>query len=539
VLVILDGVGLYRGRADGYDGNAVDIAATPNLDRLLASAPVRLQLKAHGPAVGLPSDSDMGNSEVGHNAIGAGRVFAQGAKLVNTALESGRLFSDAAWQELVERVTSNGSTFHLIGLLSDGNVHSHIDQLEALLRRLAEEQVPAVRVHPLADGRDVEPRSFHRYLKRLEDVLSELREAGVDAAVASGGGRMKITMDRYNASWEMVRRGWETHVLGRGRTFSSALEAVRTLRDENPGVVDQDLPPFVIADASGTPVGPITDGDSVVFFNFRGDRAIEISRAFTETGFERFDRERVPDVAYAGMMEYDGDLHIPPKFLVEPPAISRTVSEYLAHSGIRQVACAETQKYGHVTYFWNGNNSEKFIPELEDWIEIPSDDIPFEQRPEMKAREVCGAVEDVIRTAHHGFIRVNFANGDMVGHTGVLDAAVTAMEVVDECLGRLEAAVDEVGGTLIVTADHGNSDMMYDVDSNDNVKLDDNGQPSVRTSHTLNPVPWLLTGAESARYEVNTSIDAPGLANIAASILLLLGFEAPDDYEPALVVRRR
>ncbi len=539
VLVILDGVGLYRGRAEGYGGNAVDIANTPNLDRLLASASVRMQLKAHGPAVGLPSESDMGNSEVGHNAIGAGRVFAQGAKLVNSAIESGRLFSGDAWRELVDRVTRNGSTFHLIGLLSDGNVHSHIDQLEALLRRLAFEKVPAVRVHPLADGRDVEPRSFHRYLERLESILAELRDAGVDAAIASGGGRMQITMDRYNADWEMVRRGWETHVLGRGRTFTNALEAVTTLREENPGVVDQDLPPFVLADSDGAPMGPIRDGDAVVFFNFRGDRAIEISRAFTEPDLERFDRERVPDVGYAGMMEYDGDLHIPPTFLVEPPAISRTVSEYLARNGIRQLACAETQKYGHVTYFWNGNNSGKFDPELEDWIEIPSDNIPFEQRPEMKAREVCGAVEDVIRTGNHRFIRVNFANGDMVGHTGVLEAAVTAVEVVDECLGRIEAAIDEVGGTLIVTADHGNSDMMYDVDRDGNIKLDENGEPSVRTSHTLNPVPWLLTGVDADRFQVNTSIDAPGLANIAASILLLLGLSAPEDYEPALIVPRR
>ena len=535
LLVIMDGVGLYRGRSDGYDGNAVDIASTPNLDRLLATAPVRLQLKAHGPAVGLPSESDMGNSEVGHNAIGSGRVFAQGAKLVNTAIESGRIFAGSAWRELVERVRSNGSTFHLIGLLSDGNVHSHIDQLAAMLRRLAEDGVSTVRVHPLADGRDVEPQSFHRYVEQLEAILAELREGGVDAAIASGGGRMQITMDRYNANWEMVRRGWETHVLGRGRMFHSAIEALQTLREERPGVVDQDLPPFVIADDSGRAIGPIEDGDAVVFFNFRGDRAIEISRAFTEADFNEFDRERVPDVAYAGMMEYDGDLHIPPSYLVEPPAISRTISEYLAHNGVHQFACAETQKYGHVTYFWNGNNSGKFVPELEDWVEIRSDDVPFETAPEMKAREVCAAVEDTVRSGRHRFVRVNFANGDMVGHTGVLDAAVTAMEVVDECLGRLEAAVAEVGGTMIVTADHGNSDMMYDVGRDGAIKLDESGQPMAKTSHTLNPVPWLLLGSGADRFEANRAIDSPGLANIAATILTLLGFAPPDDYEPALV----
>jgi 2,3-bisphosphoglycerate-independent phosphoglycerate mutase len=536
LLVILDGVGLYKGRDDGYDGNALDLAETPNLDRLLVEAPVRMRLTAHGTAVGMPSDADMGNSEVGHNAIGAGRIFEQGAALVNQAIRSGTIFEGRAWQELVDNVRHRSSTFHLLGLLSDGNVHSHIDHVEALLRRLAEDGVDRVRVHPLADGRDVDPVTYHVYLQQLEARLDELRAAGVDAATASGGGRMAITMDRYNADWDMVRRGWETHVLGRGRCFGSALDAVTTLRVENPGVIDQDLPPFVICDDAGAPIGPVRDGDSVVFFNFRGDRAIEISRAFTEPDFDEFDRERVPEVVYAGMMEYDGDLSIPPRYLVVPPAISRTVSEYLVHNGISQLAVAETQKFGHVTYFWNGNNSEQFDSTLEEWVEIRSDDVPFERAPAMKAREVCDVVVDRLQGGRHRFLRVNFANGDMVGHTGVLDAAVTAIEVVDECLGRLEDVVAAVGGTMIVTADHGNLDMMWEVDrATGTVKLDSDGEPVIKTSHTLNPVPWLLLGADATRFEPNPEVSDPGLGNIAATVLLLLGFEAPEDYLPALI----
>jgi 2,3-bisphosphoglycerate-independent phosphoglycerate mutase len=536
LLVILDGVGLYRGRADGYDGNAFDIAATPNLDRMFSEAPVFLELKAHGTAVGLPSDGDMGNSEVGHNAIGAGRVFEQGAKLVNQAISSGALFGGQTWRRLVENVKANDSLFHLIGLLSDGNVHSHIDHLEALIRRLAKERVRGVRVHALADGRDVDPISYHLYIEHLERILEEVSDDGIDARVASGGGRMQITMDRYQADWEMVRRGWSTHVAGEGRGFASAAEAIEVLRGENPGVIDQDLPPFVIIGNDGVPVGPVGDGDSVVFFNFRGDRGIEISRAFSETDFDVFERTPNPEVMYAGMMEYDGDLTIPPLFLVSPPAISRTLSEYLVHNGVNQLAVAETQKFGHVTYFWNGNNSEPFDGGLEDWIEVPSDNVPFDKRPEMKAREVCAEVVGDLESKSHRFIRVNFANGDMVGHTGSLEAAVKAAEVVDECMGRIEAAVRNAGATMVVTADHGNLDMMWEVDrGSGTTKLNGGGSPVIKTSHTLSPVPWCLVGADANRFRIKTSVKTPGLAKIAATLLTLLGFKPPSDYLASLV----
>lgn len=541
VLLILDGVGLYRGRNEGYDGNAFDLAATPNLDRLFTSAPIFMKLKAHGTAVGLPSDSDMGNSEVGHNAMGAGRVFEQGARLVNGAIADGSLFAGANWHELVGRVKERDATFHLLGLLSDGNVHSHIDHLEALIRHLAADGVARVRVHALADGRDVDPESYHLYLARLEVVLAEVRALGTDAIVASGGGRMQITMDRYGADWQMVGRGWKTHVLGEARAFSSPLEAVEILRRERPGVIDQDLPAFVIVGPDGQAAGPIRDGDSVVLFNFRGDRAIEISRAFTESDFDAFDRGPLPDVLYAGMMEYDGDLKIPPRYLVNPPAISRTVSEYLARNGISQLATAETQKFGHVTYFWNGNNSEPFDRSLETWIEVPSDDQPFDRQPQMKAREVCQVVVESLERGSPRFVRANFANGDMVGHTGSLAAGIQAMEVVDECVGRIEEAVRRAGATLIVTADHGNIEMMWEVDSaSGELKLDPSGRPQLKTSHTLSPVPWCLSGEGADRFEPNPALTAEaGIGHLAATLLLMLGFSAPDDYLPPLVLPAR
>ena len=534
VLVILDGVGLYRGVAEGYEGNAFDKAHTPVLDSLLKSR-LSKKLKAHGTAVGMPSDGDMGNSEIGHNALGAGRIFDQGAKLVQKAIESGSLFEGNTWKEQIDRVKTRNSALHFIGLLSDGNVHSHIDHLLAMISQADREGVETLYIHPLMDGRDVDETSAHLYLGQLENHLETFRAKGRAYHVASGGGRMGVTMDRYEADWSIVERGWNTHVKGEGRRFASAMEALQTLRNENPGIIDQDLPPFVVEGPDGGPIGPIVDGDAVIFFNFRGDRAIEISRAFTEEEFDAFPRGPLPDVAYAGMMEYDGDRHIPPRFLQEPPQIDRTISEYLVHNGKRQFAISETQKFGHVTYFWNGNNSEKFDPKLEDWMEIESDRIRFDKKPEMKAIEIT---REVITSLSRGydFIRVNFANGDMVGHTGSLDAAVIAMETVDRCLGELLDAVKVAGGTAIVTADHGNCDMMWEVNKKTGeVKTDAEGRPASKTSHTLNPVPWVLVTPDDGRIHLREDLDIPGLSNVAATLLNLLGFEAPKDYRPGLL----
>ena len=283
------------------------------------------------------------------------------------------------------------------------------------------EGIKKVRVHILLDGRDVGETSALEYVTPFETFLSELNDSSFDGRIASGGGRMFITMDRYEANWSMVERGWHTHVLGEGRLFNSATEAIETLRKETKAI-DQDLPSFVIAE-NGKPVGTIEDGDSVIFFNFRGDRAIEISKAFEDPGFNYFDRKRWPQVTYAGMLEYDGDLHIPSRYLVNPPSIKHTMGEYLVKAGISQLAVSETQKFGHVTYFWNGNNSGKFSDVLETYYEVPSDIIPFEQRPWMKAAEITDKVIELIGTGNYKFARMNLANGDMVGHTGVYQAA--------------------------------------------------------------------------------------------------------------------
>ena len=393
LLIIMDGVGLYKGKEQGYAGNAFDLAKAGTLKSLLKEAPISTQLMAHGTYVGLPSDDDMGNSEVGHNAMGAGRIFDQGAKLVGEAISSGRLFEDKTWLELIGskqqpgHALQNGRPVHFIGLLSDGNVHSHIEHLLAMIERCHSLGVKKVFVHTLLDGRDVEEVSAHKYIGQLEAKLAELDPERENYLIASGGGRMKITMDRYEADWSMVEKGWQTHVKGDGPAFSSANEALEKLRADNPGVIDQDLPPFVI-EKNGAPVGTIVDEDVVIFFNFRGDRAIEISRAFTEKDFTAFDRDPRVNVRYAGMMEYDGDLHIPEKYLVSPPAIDKTVSQYLVGNQVSQYAISETQKFGHVTYFWNGNNSEKFSEQLEEWKEIPSDNISFDQAPRMKADEI-------------------------------------------------------------------------------------------------------------------------------------------------------
>ena len=525
--IVMDGVGI----AAENQGNAVSRAYTPTLDSLLAKYPW-VKLKAHGTAVGLPSDDDMGNSEVGHNALGAGQVFAQGAKLVSQSIESGKMFASETWQTLVGNV-KNAGTLHFIGLFSDGNVHSHIDHLKAMLKQAKADGVKSVRIHILLDGRDVGETSALDYIEPFEAFIAELRSNDFDVKIASGGGRMKITMDRYEADWSMVERGWHTHVLGDAEQFASASEAVKAYRDRY-HVIDQDLPPFVIAE-NGQPVGTINDGDSVVFFNFRGDRAIEISKAFDAVEFDKFDRVRFPKVVYAGMLEYDGDTHIPSKYLVSPPEISNTMSEYLCATGIYELAISETQKYGHVTYFWNGNNSGKFDEELETYIEIKSDVVPFEQRPWMKCADITDKLIECLRSGKYRYLRVNFPNGDMVGHTGNIQATICSMEALDLQLARILAVVDELHGAAIITADHGNADEMYELDKKGNLKANKDGSYKAKTSHTLNPVPCIIyDNFSSDKYTVINSEDF-GLSNVAATTVNLLGFKAPDMWDKSII----
>jgi len=502
--VVMDGVG----HSEQVFGNAVLAANTPNLDFLAKQYGCTL-LNAHGPFVGLPSLKDMGNSEVGHNALGGGRVVDQG-----------------------------------IGLLSDGNVHSHENHLHALIRQAAAEGVRNIFVHVLLDGRDVPAKSAEVYAERLENCLAEVRQAGVRAHVASGGGRMVTTMDRYNADWSIVERGWKAHVRGLAEhRFAGLAEAIAFFR-KNPDYNDQNIPPFILSKEDDSKAPFINDGDSVVFFNFRGDRAVQISRAFTEASFSDFDRVHVPKVFFAGMMQYDGDLNIPENYLVSPPVIDTCLSEILIKNKIRQFACSETQKFGHVTFFWNGNRSGYIDEAYETYKEVQSHLGGFEKNPAMKAKEITDATILALESNQFDFGRINYANGDMVGHTGDFAATVLAVEAVDTEIGRLWDACRKHGCILVVTADHGNADDMfqdaYDQSNAAHRRWSPNshllGNLRPKTSHSLNPVPflWCDSSSTSAKFASEQGRVSGGIGQFASSVLKYFDIQAPSFYAEPL-----
>lgn len=549
-LIIMDGVGV----APDKEWNAFSTARTPFLDDLMAGKGPRgvpslyTELDASGKSVGLPSKGDMGNSEVGHNALGAGRVFDQGAKLVNNAFLDGS-FKSEVWKWLIEQCAAPATgTLHLIGLYSDGNVHAHVNHVYQLIDAAIDEGVKRIRLHILCDGRDVSERSALDYIGPLEKRLETIRTSGVDARIASGGGRMVVTMDRYEADLNIVQRGWAAHCLGDTdniRTFSSAAAAVQHFYTED--FIDQYMPPFVIVDHDGRAVGPINDEDSVLFWNFRGDRAIEISRAFeaAEGEFPYFDRVRVPKTRYAGMMQYDGDAGIPARFLVSPPAIDRTVGEYAVKNGLKRYSISETQKYGHVTYFYNGNRAAKFDQNLEKYTCIPSYKQREDTRPWMRAAEITDEALRELDDFEPDLVVINYANGDMVGHTGVLSAARIAMECVDLCLQRIVPAIVERGGVVVLTADHGNCDIMAELDKKTGLPKPGN-QPEgwkALVSHTKQIVPCMIIGKGMDAYEFDTTArwgnpedsSRAGIANLGATVLNLLGFEAPSDFVPSVL----
>ncbi|XP_074582629.1 2,3-bisphosphoglycerate-independent phosphoglycerate mutase [Curcuma longa] len=531
-VVVLDGWG--EANPDQY--NCIHVAQTPTMDSLKKGAPERWRLvRAHGTAVGLPTEDDMGNSEVGHNALGAGRIYAQGAKLVDLALASGKIYEGEGFKYIKE--CFDKGTLHLIGLLSDGGVHSRLDQLQLLLKGSSENGAKRIRVHILTDGRDVLDGSSVGFVETLEKDLANLREKGIDAQIASGGGRMFVTMDRYENDWGVVKRGWDAQVLGEApHKFRNAVEAVKTLRQEYK-TNDQYLPPFVIVDESGKAVGPIVDGDAVVTFNFRADRMVMIAKSLEYENFDKFDRVRVPKIRYAGMLQYDGELKLPSHYLVSPPEIERTSGEYLVHNGIRTFACSETVKFGHVTFFWNGNRSGYFDSSMEEYVEIPSDSgITFNVQPKMKALEIAEKARDAILSRKFDQIRVNLPNGDMVGHTGDIEATVVACKVADEAVKIILDAIEQVGGIYVVTADHGNAEDMVKRNKSGQPELDKSGNIQILTSHTLQPVPIAIGGpglASGVRYRKD--VPDGGLANVAATVMNLHGFVAPSDYETTLI----
>jgi len=521
LLIVMDGVGLTQ----DHPGNAVTRAFTPVLDDLLKSK-FSTQLITHGSAVGLASEGDMGNSEVGHNALGAGRIIAQGSSLIDKAIASGDIFESEHWQACIKRALAGG-TLHFLGLLSDGNVHANIGHLYALLQAAYEAGVEKVRLHTLLDGRDVAPRSALIYLERLEEKLAHYISQGRDYRIASGGGRQVITMDRYYANLAMVKQGYECHVLGMGEKTQTAGAAVEAYYARFPEGTDQDIPAFVVSDEKGRPLGTMRDGDAVVLYNYRGDRAMEISRALEQEHFDEFDRGLRPDLYFCSIIQYDGDLHIPQNYLVSPPLIERTMVEYMCAEGLKTFAISETQKFGHVTYFWNGNRSGYLCEELEAYDEIKSDLVPFNQKPEMKAHEICDATIARLNEPGMRFGRINFANGDMVGHTGDFEATKKAVEVVDLCVGELIEEVAKLGGIVLVTADHGNAEEVF---------IQTGDARVMKTSHTLNPVSFTIVDtAFKGEYSLRDDINSPGLANVAATVFNLLGYEVPPDYEPSLI----
>ncbi len=518
ILIIMDGVG----KGDGGPGDAVALADMPELRALIDNNPHTL-LKAHGTAVGLPTDDDIGNSEVGHNTMGCGQIYSQGASLINESISSGRLWEGPVWKQLVGNCLRKDSAMHFVGLLSDGNVHSNIAHLFAMLEHCVSQGVRRTRVHILLDGRDVPPFSAPEYVQRLETKLDECRAAGFDYRISTGGGRMVITMDRYEADWGMVALGWRTHVLGEGRRFSSAAQAIETYRREIPGVTDQYLPPFVVGEA-GSPGEKMAEDDSVILFNFRGDRAIELSLAFDDEAFDKFDRGPEYPRMYAGILEYDSDKHVPKRYLLEPPQIKNTLTDLLNEAGVAQYAVSETQKFGHATYFWNGNRSGKQREDLEAFCEIPSDNISFDKAPGMKSEKIATALIEALETGRYGFLRCNFPNGDMVGHTGNIPATVEGLEALDAAIRRIREAAKKANAILIVTADHGKADDMLTVSKD--------GTIAERTAHSVNPVPFVIWDPENA-WRIKQGQHT--LANIAPTIARLLGLTPYDSWEESLL----
>ncbi|KAK6256529.1 hypothetical protein SCA6_017834 [Theobroma cacao] len=508
-LVVLDGWG--ENKPDQY--NCIHVADTPTMDSLKQGAPEKWRLiRAHGTAVGLPTEDDMGNSEVGHNALGAGRISAQGSDALILFQEN-----CALWRRIkyISECFKNG-TLHLIGLLSDGGVHSRLDQLQLLLKGASEHGAKKIRVHILTDERDVLDGSSVGFVETLENDLAKLREKGIDAQIASGGGRMYVTMDRYE--------------------FRNAVEAVKKLR-EHPNANDQYFQPFVVVDENGKAVGPIVDGDAVVTFNFRADRMVMLARALEYHDFDKFDRVPFPKIHYAGMLQYDGELKLPSHYLVSPPEIERTSGEYLVHNGVRTFACSETVKFGHVTFFWNGNRSGYFSPDMEEYVEISSDvGVTFNVQPKMKAVEIAEKARDAILSYKFDQVCVNLPNGDMVGHTGDIQATIVACKAADEAVKMILDAIEQVGGIYVVTADHGNAEDMVKRNKSGQPLYDKSGNLQILTSHTCQPVPIAIGGSGLAP-GVRFRKDVPdgGLANVAATVMNLHGFVAPSDYEPTLI----
>ena len=504
VLTIMDGFGCNS----VCEGNAIKAAATPNLDRIFADCPTT-QIGASGMDVGLP-DGQMGNSEVGHTNIGAGRVVYQELTRITKAARDGEIYSNEALCKAIENCKTNNSALHLMGLLSDGGVHSHIDHLYALVDMAKKAGLSRVFIHALLDGRDVPPASAADYIDTCNARLAEIG-AGKIATVM---GRF-YGMDRDNR-WDRVGKAYAALVYGEGNITDDAAAAVRA----SYGVIDEDgkylTDEFVLPTVvNGTE--RIKSGDSVVFFNFRPDRAREITRTFVDPDFDGFERKGGKvDVFYVCMTQYDASMpNVEVAF--KPQSLNNTLGEYLAANGKTQLRIAETEKYAHVTFFFNGGREVEF--EGEDRILVKSPAVAtYDMQPEMSAEPVCDKVCEAIESGRYDVVILNFANCDMVGHTGVFDAAVKAVETVDKCVGRVADSTLKMGGVMLLTADHGNADCMVDADG------------TVFTAHTTNPVPFSVIGKDC------TLREGGRLCDIAPTMLKLMGLPQPAEMDGKSII---
>ncbi len=494
MLMILDGFGI----APKQDGNAVEAANKPNYDKYFAKYP-HSELQASGMEVGLPT-GQMGNSEVGHLNIGAGRIIYQELTRITKSIADGDFFDNEALNKAVQNALSNNSSLHLMGLLSDGGVHSHIDHLKGLLELCKKKGLEKVYVHGFMDGRDVAPSSGKDFVVELENAMKEI---GV-GKIATLSGRY-YAMDRDNR-WERVELAYNAMVLGKGETANSAVECMEASYHDNK--TDEFVLPCVIQE-NGQPTATIKNGDSVVFFNFRPDRAREITRAINDKEFAGFKRETL-NLTFVCMTQYDKTLE-GVEVAYKPQTITNTLGEYVAAKGLNQLRIAETEKYAHVTFFFNGGVEQPNVNEDRALIASPKV-ATYDLKPEMSAFELTDELINRLNEDKYDMIILNYANPDMVGHTGVFEAAKKAVEAVDLCLGKVVEKVLEKDGTVFITADHGNAETMIDYS---------NG--SAMTSHTTCPVPFLWISKEAE----GRSLEAGNLADIAPTMLQVMGLEVP------------
>jgi 2,3-bisphosphoglycerate-independent phosphoglycerate mutase len=503
-LIILDGFGC---RSE-VKGNAVAQAKKPNFDRLWKEFP-NAHMFASGEAVGLP-DGQMGNSEVGHTNIGAGRVVYQNLTRVSIAIREGEFAQNETFLGAIDHVKKHDTALHLFGLLSDGGVHSHIDHMFALLRLAKDHDLKKVYVHAFLDGRDVGPKTAETY---IQETLDKMKEYGV-GEFATISGRY-YSMDR-DKRWERVEKSYRAMVYGEGPSYNNPLDVVKDSYEH--GIFDEFVLPSVVTKEDGQPVATIQDNDAVIFYNFRPDRAIQISNTFTNEDFRSFDRgSKHPKSLYFVCLTHFSET-VQGYVAFKPTNLDNTFGEILAQHGLKQLRIAETEKYPHVTFFFNGGREEKFPGEERILINSPKV-ATYDLQPEMSAYEVTDALLKEIHDDKFDAIILNFANPDMVGHSGMLEPTIKAIETVDECLGKVTDAILEKGGVAIITADHGNADEVITIEGNP------------MTAHTTNPVPVILT-----KHGVELR-DGGVLADLAPTLLQLLGLEQPKEMTGKTIIK--